>query len=207
MADLSIEYSLNSPVFLNNDILSKKIFDLARNNNMNGGGFGLDMSNCISLLIGIVIIIIGFVLLSFKNDLVESEAIIRTQTCDVNSENSENSENSQNSQCKINITYTVDSIQYSKIITLNKNNIPDAPTIKIYYQMSNPSSIQLYNFNYSIIGIGMIIIGIFIMIFSIGGISKGKTNDVSGSSKSINIGSNLYSNTSNNDGFNIVYSE
>jgi hypothetical protein len=207
MADLSIEYSLNTPVFLNNDIFSKKIFDLARNNNMNGGGFGLDMYNCISLLIGIVIIIIGFVLLSFKNDFVEAEAIIRTQTCD------ENSQNSDNSQCKINITYTVDSIQYSKIITLNKNNIQDAPTIKIYYQISNPSYIQLYNLNYSIIGIGMIIIGIFIMIFSIGGTStgidtgKGKTNDISGSSKSINVGTNIYSNTSNNDGFNIVYSE
>lgn len=179
MTDLSIEYSLNTPVFVNSyshsslayssqDILSKKIFDLAKNNNnLSGGGFGLDISDCISLLIGIIIIIVGFVLLWFKNDLVEAEAIVKSQSCD----------ESFGSGCKINIVYTVDNTQYSKIISIDKKNIPDTTTIKIYYQGSNPSSIQLYNPNYSIIGIGMIIIGIFIMIFSMGG----KTDNVSSS--------------------------
>jgi len=187
MSELSIEYSLNTPVFVNSysnsNILSKKIFDLTKNNNnLSGGGFGLDMSNCISLLIGIIVIIVGFVLLWFKNDLVETEAIVKTKSCDEGT--------SSSSECKINIVYTVDSIQYSKIISMDKKNVPKAPTIKIYYQSSNPNSIQLYNPNYSIIGIGMIIIGIFIIIFSM---ESSKTN--------------LYSNSSNKDGFNVVYSK
>lgn len=199
MTDLSIEYSLNTPVFINShshsysspDILSKKIFDLVKNNNnLSGGGFGLDISDCISLLLGIIIIILGFVLLWFKNDLVEAEAIVKSQSCD------------EGSGCKINIVYTVDNIQYSKIISMNKKNVPTTPTIKIYYQGSNPSSIQLYNPNYSIIGIGMIIIGVFIMIFSMGG----KTDNIIGSGLN-KTDTNLYSNTLNKDGFNVVYSD
>lgn len=201
MTDLSIEYSLNTPVFVNShlysspDILSKKIFDLAKNNNnLTGGGFGLDISDCISLLIGIIIIIIGFVLLCFKNDLVEVEAIVKSQSCDESS--------GSGSRCKINIVYTVDNTQYSKIISINKKNIPDTPTIKIYYQSSNPNSIQLYNLNYSIIGIGMIIIGIFTMIYSMGEKANNKT-----STGLIKTDTNLYSNTLNKDGFNVVYSD
>lgn len=199
MSDLSIEYSLNTPVFVNYrsysnpnpDILSKKIFDLAKNNNnLSGGGFGLDIADCISLLIGIIIIIVGFVLLWFKNDLVEAEAIVKSQSCE------------EGIECKINIVYTVGDIQYSKIISMDKKNVPDTQTIKIYYQSSNPNSIQLYNPNYSIIGIGMIIIGIFIMIFSIGG----KTDKVM-DSELIKTNTNLYSNTLNKDGFNVVYSD
>lgn len=162
MTDLSIEYSLNTPIFVNSysyshsssDILSKKIFDLAKsNNNLSGGGFGFDVSDCISLLIGIIVIIVGFVLIWFKNDLVKAEAIVKSQSCD------------EGLECKINITYVVDSIQYSKIISVDKKNIPDTSRIKIYYQSSNPSSIQLYNINYSIIGIGLIVIGVFIFLY------------------------------------------
>lgn len=199
MSDLSIEYSLNTPIFANSysypnpDILSKKIFDLAKiNNNLSGGGFrfSLCMSDCISLLIGIIVIIVGFILLWFKNDLVEAEAIIKSQSCE------------EGIECKINIVYTVGDIQYSKIISMDKKNVPNTPTIKIYYQSSNPNSIQLYNPNYSIIGIGMIIIGIFIIIFSIGE----KTDNVSDLGL-IKTNTNLYSNTLNKDGFNVVYSD
>ena len=45
-------------------------------------------------------------------------------------------------------------------------------------------------------------IGIFIIIFSIGG----KTDNVSGSGL-IKTDTNLYSNTLNKDGFNVVYSD
>lgn len=192
MFDLSIEYSLNTPVFSAPNILEQKIFDLVRNNNMGGGGYGLDMSNCISLLIGLIIIIIGCVLLWFKNDLVEAEGIITSQSCD------------EGSVCKITITYIVDSTQYSKIISMNKNNIPDTSTIKIYYQSLNPNEIQLYNPNYSIIGIGMIIIGVFIIIFSMG---SNNTNSSFESSGLVNTDSNLYSNSINKDGLVVVYNK
>ena len=84
---------------------------------------------------------------------------------------------------------------------MDEKNVSTTSTIKVYYQGSNPSSIQLYNPNYSIIGIGMIIIGVFIMIFSMGG----KTDNVAGSGLN-KTDTNLYSNTLNKDGFNVVYS-
>lgn len=192
MSDLSVEYSLNTPVFTNPNILNKKIFDLVKNNNMQGGGFGLDISDCISLLIGLIIIIIGCILLWLKNNLVETEAIIKSKNC----------EEENNSDCKINIIYTVNSIQYSKIITINKNFAPDDSIIKIYYQESNPSVIQLYNPNYSVIGIGLIILGVFILIFSM------SSNDYNlGISGLENNKTNLYSNSINKDGLDIVYSK
>lgn len=155
--ELSIEYSLDTPVLADSNILTKKLFEIVKNNNITGGGFGLDTSNCIGILIGIVIIIIGFVLLWLKNDLVEIEATIVTKSCD---------DNQNDGSCKLNITYIVDTIQYSKIITINSSNIYNDPTIKIYYSQSEPNSIQLVNPNYSIIGIGSIIVGSFIIIFS-----------------------------------------
>lgn len=179
--ELSIEYSLDTPVKLDSNILTKKLFEMVKNNNITGGGFGLDTSNCIGILIGIVIIIIGFVLLWFKNDLVETEATIVSKSC-VNNQNLINGLNILNGlnglnedSCKLNITYIVNSIQYSKIITTtssnssnssNISNISNNPTIKIYYSQSEPNLIQLVNPNYSIIGIGSIVIGFFIIIFS-----------------------------------------
>lgn len=161
MSDLSIEYSLNTPVFNSfnsaSNILNKKIFDLAKTGDLRGGGFGSNMnySNCIVLLIGIIIIIVGSILLWFKNDLVETEANVISKNCDKN-----------NNKCKINIKYQVAETQYSKIITIQESNIPNESIIKIYYSQSDPNSIQLYNPNYSMIGIGMILVGVFIMIFS-----------------------------------------
>jgi ATP-dependent Zn protease len=192
--ELSIEYSLNTPVFIDSNILTKKLFEMVKKNNITGGGFGLDSSNCIGMLVGIIIIIIGFVLLWFKNDLVEAEATIITKSCD---------NNQNNGSCKLNITYIVDSTQYSKIITIKGSNISDESTMKIYYSQSEPNSIQLYNPNYSIIGIGSIIVGSFIIIFSMynGSGSSGTTTSFADTK------TNLYSNSSNIDGLNVVYSK
>lgn len=213
MSDLSIEYSLNTPTFFNSnqDILNKKIFDLARNNGVGGGwdgewegvgggkgggewnkvggfGLGLNISDFISLLIGIIIIIIGFVLLRFKNDLIEVQAIIEAQSCD--KAQTQNQIQIQSQECDINIRYTVDNTQYSKIISINKNNIPSTQTFSIYYHSSNPNSIQLYNPNYYAIGVGMIIIGIIIMLFF---------TSSSSSSSTTNEKTDLYSSALNKD--------
>jgi hypothetical protein len=195
--ELSIEYSLDTPVFANSNILTKKLFEIVKNNNITGGGisFGLDTSNYIGILIGIIIIIIGFVLLWFVNDLVETEATIVTKSCD----------NNQNDgfSCKLNITYIVDTIQYSKIITIKGSNIYNQSTIKIYYSQSEPNSIQLVNPNYSMIGIGSIILGFFIIIYSM--YNNSDTDIISGNNFP-DTKTNIYSNSSIVDGLNVVYS-
>jgi len=198
MLDTSVEYSLNTPFFSNSNILNQKIIELVKNNNMIGGNSSdtkINTSNYITLIIGIVIIIIGFVLLWFKNNLVETEAIVMNKSCD----------NTNIDECKINIKYTINSIQYSKIITINKSNIPNEQTIKIYYSQSDPNSIQLFNPNYSIIGIGSILVGIFIIIFSLFDNSS-LSNNTSKSSFLINSKTNLYSNSTDSNGFKVIYS-
>jgi len=193
MSDNTIEYSLDTPVFLNQNILNNKIIELVKNNNMKGGnGIGnIDTSNCISMIIGIIIIIIGFVLLWYKNDLVELEATVLNKSCNDNS----------NGECKINITYIVDSTQYSKIITINKNNIPVDSIIKIYYQQSDPNSIQLSNPNYSIIGIGSIIFGSFVIIFSMYSPDSSNPDTLSPNTKT-----NIFQNSTNTNNYKVVYS-
>lgn len=224
MFDNSIDYSPNTPVFYNTSILDKKIIELINNNNMKGGNGNnnLPTSNYISMIMGIIIIIIGFILLWLKNDLVELEATIlnKTRTNIVN-----------NNECKIYIKYIVNSTQYSKIITINKNNISNDSTIKIYYHQSDPNSIQLINPNYYVIGIGSIIVGSFIIIFSLFDnfdsnsliesttlpISKqnqipiSKQNQISISKSNSkenpisNIQKNIYPISTNSNGYSVVY--
>jgi hypothetical protein len=187
----SIKYSLNNDIFSDTNILNKKIIDLIKNNNLEGGSsLNKTNSSSVSLIIGIIVIIIGFVLLWYKNDLVEIDAIIVNRFCD------------NNDECKINITYVVDSTQYSKIINLNKNNIPNESNIKIYYQQTEPNSIHLINPNYYIIGISSIILGSFIIIFSL---FDTDSLDMSSKSSSLNNNINLYSNLKNNDSYQVVY--
>ena len=50
-----------------------------------------------------------------------------------------------------------------------KSNVPDTPTIKIYYQSLNPNLIELYDPNFFIIGIGMLVIGLLVIIVTIEG--------------------------------------
>ena len=169
--ELSIEYSLDTPNFFNENILNKKILDLVKKNNMIGGGFNLDFMSIILLLIGLILIIVGFVLLWIKNDLVEAEAkaVIVNKQC-----MNKNKDMEVDAECKINIKYTVDNIQYSKIIAITKSEFDNlinanSSKIKIYYSKSEPNlvSIQdLNNWHNSIIGIGLIFIGIYIIIIS-----------------------------------------
>jgi hypothetical protein len=187
----SIKYSLNNDIFSDTNILNKKIIDLIKNNNLEGGSsLNKTNSSSVSLIIGIIVIIIGFVLLWYKNNLVETDAIIVNRFCD------------NNDECKINITYVVDSTQYSKIINLYKNNVPNESTIKIYYQQTEPNSIHLINPNYYIIGISSIILGSFIIIFSL---FDTDSLDMSSKSSSLNNNINLYSNLKNNDSYQVVY--
>jgi hypothetical protein len=211
MSNISIEYSLNTPVFSNQNILNQKIFALGKNNNMKGGYFNADTSNSIALLIGIIITIIGFVLLRYKNNLVEVDAIITSKSCD----------DEKNGECVIGIKYIAKSIQYSKIITINKSNILNSQinqvnqaeqvnqvnqVIKVYYSESNPDFIQLFNPNYYAIGVGSVIFGLFVVFYSLFNYSTPSNSDSNIKLKTSSSSADLYSNSTNVDGFNVVYS-
>ena len=167
--DSIMEYSLNTPKYEGN-ILNLKIINMLMKENQLIGGSGSgsgsadlsNMSNCIILIVGIIVIIVGFYLCWTKNDFVGTSGQIQNLSCDTSE---------FSSQCKFNVIYTVGTIQYSKVITLDKSATPttnpSTNTITIYYKESDPNIMTLYNFNYSVIGIVLIIIGAFVLISSI----------------------------------------
>lgn len=153
------EYSLDTPK-LNNNILTSKILNMFKKNNelIMTGGNG-NNSNCIIIIIGIIVIIIGFYLSWNRNNYIQTSGQIQNISCNKSEYLSE-----YLSECRFNLTYIVGTTQYSKVITMNKKAIPTTNIIPVYYQETDPNIIRLYNFNYNIIGIILIIIGSFVLI-------------------------------------------
>lgn len=149
----SIEYSLASPKkeFDNDFILNKKIIEIIKNNNniMIGGG---NVINWIVIIIGIILIGIGFFLYFNNGSWNSIDASIISIS------------NSSNSQSNIFVKYTVNNNTYSKQIQIPSSNIPVSNTITLYYQQSNPNVVSLYNFNYTILSIILGFIGLSLII-------------------------------------------
>ena len=193
-----MDFSLGTPINSNDNILNKKLFSLIKNNKMYGGGY-IDNSNCITLIIGVVILIVGFLLCWIKNDWVEIKADVKNISC-LNQNGNGNGNGNNVSNCDVSISYTVNSTQYSKMITLNKSDIPTNPYITIYYQESDPNIMRLYNFNYSVIGIILIVLSVFVIITSIC-----CSTEILTPINVLESESNLYTNTRNADGVSVVY--
>lgn len=186
--DSIIEYSLNTPKF-NDNILNSKIINMLKNDNQLIGGSGdnfNNMSNCVVIIVGVIVIIIGFYLCWNKNDFTTTNAQIQNLSCDTLD---------YSSQCKFNLTYSVGTTQYSKVVTLDKSSAPTTNTIIIYYNESDPNIMRLYNFNYSVIGIILVIIGSFVLISSIC-----CSNNINLISETQSSESNLYSESKNLNG-------
>lgn len=155
----SMNYSLKSD--FPQDIFSYKIIDLIKSNQMTGGGSNYftnfdSISNCIIMILGIILIIIGFYLYWNKNEFQSVNAQIHKLSCDHN-----------NSTCKYNIIYVVEQIQYSKIIDISQSFLFELPNIIVYYQKSDPNIMKLFNHNYTSIGIILIIVGVILFIYSL----------------------------------------
>ena len=184
----SIEYSLSSQISNNNNdfVLNKKIFDIIKTNNkvMTGGG---NINDYIGLIIGIIFIGIGIFLYFNNPSWSSTQATIENIYC------------GSNSTCDITILYTINQTNYSKIIQMSNLDTPISNTITIYYQQSNPNIIRLYNFNYSLIGIGLGVIGLGVIITPM--FLKSNTNNTS-----LQTHTDIYNNLNIHDGLNIVYS-
>ena len=191
--DSIMEYSLNTPT-INDNILNSKIINMIRRENQLVGGAVdnfMNTSNCIVLIVGIIVVMVGFYLCWNKNDFITTNGQVQNLSCDTSN---------FNSQCKFNVTYTVDSTQYSKVITLDKSTAPTSNTITVYYKESDPNVMRLYNFNYSVIGIILVIIGAFVLISSIC-----CTNNMNFIQESQSTESNIYMESKNSNG--IVYTK
>lgn len=153
MSDFSIDYFSATPMDLNSNILNHRIVDLINSNMNKFGGNPSNSSNFIIIILMIIIIIIGFIFIFIKDDWIETNAYINNRMC-----------NNKNVECKINLRYVVDSISYSKIISIPNANYIENSIIKIYYKKSDHNIIKLYNFDYSIIGIILVAIASFYLI-------------------------------------------
>jgi hypothetical protein len=58
----------------------------------------------------------------------------------------------------------VDNKGYTKTLSLSKSTKIDTKYLSIYYDEKNPNLIRFYNFNYTIIGVILMIVGTFILI-------------------------------------------
>lgn len=191
--DSIMEYSLNTPT-INDNILNSKIINMIRRENQLVGGAVdnfMNTSNCIVLIVGIIVVMVGFYLCWNKNDFITTNGQVQNLSCDTSN---------FNSQCKFNVTYSVDSTQYSKVIQLDKSAAPTSNTITVYYKESDPNVMRLYNFNYSVIGIILVIIGAFVLISSIC-----CTNNMNFIQESQPMESNIYMESKNSNG--IVYTK
>lgn len=160
--DSSNEYSLDTPK-LNNNILTSKILNLIQKNNVMIGGNENNLNNsnntiCV-IIIGLILIILGFYLCWDKNNYIQITGQIQNISCDKSKYLPE-----YLSECRFNLTYIVGTTQYSKVITMNEKAIPSTNTIQIYYQETDPNIIKLHDLNYNIIGIILIIIGSLILV-------------------------------------------
>ena len=124
------------------------------NNNLIGGNDKIIKPSYLKLILGIVLIVIGITLL-FKNDWTYKSTIgyIVNRSCD-------------DLTCKINLIYTIDGNEYSKIITTNKLDYQNDKTITLYYDITNPNIILLHKYNYIIFGILLGLLGGFVIINS-----------------------------------------
>lgn len=152
----SIEYySMNKFINRESNILDKKLSNLIESNNMLGGGNEYNFTHGLVLLIGLIILIIGVILCLVKNDWIKTIALIENTQC-----------SDKTNDCKQIIKYIVNSQLYTKVITTNKNNILNDSNIEVYYQESNPNIVRLNSHNYLMIGISLIILGVFAIIFT-----------------------------------------
>ena len=140
------------------NIINQILYTLIKNKNIYGGGGynNLNNYNMIIIISTILIITVGILLCLYKSDYKIIEATIINIFCD------------NLSECKFNIIYTVNTIQYSKIIVLPKSNNTKKiinNIIPIYYKKSNPNIISLTDFNYLTIGLSLIVLGFFILIW------------------------------------------
>ena len=129
-------YSLDTSKNLYFNILNEKISSLIKNDKMYGGS-NIDYFNKYNyiIIIGILMIVIGFIIIWYKNTWIKITAIITNISCIP----------VIGKECKISINYIVRKIQYSKIITIQKSNIPKIlmNQIQIYYLESDPNIIKL----------------------------------------------------------------
>lgn len=150
---MSTEFSINN-FNEESNILSKKIFDMMELNIKGGSNNCFSLESSIIFLLGIIIAIIGTFLLWSKNDLIETSSIILSKSC------------SNTDDCKINIIYNVNSMVYSKIINISKNDILNTNKLKIYYSKMDPNIIYLDDTDNSMIGLGLLVVAIFIIVNS-----------------------------------------
>lgn len=129
-------YSLDTSKNLYFNILNEKISSLIKNDKMYGGS-NIDYYNKYNyiIIIGILMIVIGFIIIWYNNTWIKTTANITNISCIPFIDK----------ECKISINYIVGKIQYSKIITIQKSNIAKIliNQIQIYYLESDPNIIKL----------------------------------------------------------------
>jgi hypothetical protein len=123
----------------------------------------------IGFIIGTIMIIIGIYLLIKKNFYSKSTnaKIISNSECSNNTITSQNSKYSNSTstslQCISDITYNINSKNYSSKLSTGSLYYPKDESIKIYYNPKNPLQVIIKPPNWKMVGAILLIIGILII--------------------------------------------
>jgi len=138
--------------FISNHYLMDKITIKDKLMNQRGGG-NIIINTCFQYIIGIILIIIGFLLYNSQDQWGKTIGTITTVNCDLK-------------KCYYTVEYSVYNIIFNKNIVnkVNYNNYKISDKIEIIYNKTDPNIFKLYEFNYKYIGIIISLIGLLSII-------------------------------------------
>lgn len=138
--------------FISNHFLMNKVTIRDKLMNQIGGGDSL-MNNSIHYIIGIILLIIGFLLYNSQDQWGKTIGVISNVKCNLN-------------VCDSLVKYSVGEINFTKILVSQENIYKVSDHVEIIYDKINPNIFKLHEFNYKYIGVIIMIIGIFTIIKS-----------------------------------------
>ncbi len=116
------------------------------------GGGGSIYFNYVNLILGIVLITLGFISLFYNNFWIETDASILKVS-------------PSKFETKLLIKYVVNKLEFTKILLLTeKINYKSGDNIKIFYDKNDPNLIKTALFNHKITGSILMLIGIYLVI-------------------------------------------
>lgn len=136
---------------INNHYLMDKITIRDKLNNQRGGGNDNIINFCFHYIIGIILIIIGFLLYNSQDQWTKTTGKIIDVNCNFDS-------------CASTIKYNVNNIEFKKNIVNLGKPYKVSDMIEVIYDKTNPNIFKLYEFNYKYIGIIILLIGLFTLM-------------------------------------------
>lgn len=136
---------------INNHYLMDKITIRDKLMNQRGGGNESILNFCFHYIIGLILIVIGFLLYNSQDQWERTIGTIIAIDCNFDA-------------CISLIKYSVNNIEFKKNIVNLGKTYKVSDRVEVIYDKTNPNIFKLHEFNYKYIGIIILLIGLFIFV-------------------------------------------